>query len=86
MAATASLAVYNPDRSLSDNATQFEFAWVPRPIILRVCAQWICSKQGGGRRTAILLVSHLVAVHLPELGSIQRLKHIADQIPLNSSF
>jgi hypothetical protein len=27
------------------------------------------------------LLSHLVAVHPPELGIIQRLKHIADQIP-----
>jgi len=33
-----------------------------------------------------LNVSQLVAVHLPELGSIQRLKHVADQIPLSSSF
>jgi hypothetical protein len=32
------------------------------------------------------LLSHLVAVHLPELGIIQRLKHILDQIPLSSSF
>jgi hypothetical protein len=38
------------------------------------------------RRTSIFLVSQLVAVHVPELGSIQRLKHIADQIPLDSSF
>jgi len=32
------------------------------------------------------LFSHLVAVHLLELGSIQRLKHIADQIPASSNF
>jgi hypothetical protein len=32
------------------------------------------------------LISQLVAVHLPELGSIQRLKHVADQIALSSSF
>src|SRR5262249_7594047 len=38
MAATASSDIYNPDRSRSDNATQFEFAWVPQPIILRLCA------------------------------------------------
>jgi hypothetical protein len=32
------------------------------------------------------LVSQLVAVHVPKFSSIQRLKHIADQIPLNRSF
>jgi hypothetical protein len=32
------------------------------------------------------LLSHLVAVHLPELGIIQRLKYILDQITLSSSF
>ena len=32
------------------------------------------------------LVSQLIAVNLPKLGSFQRLKHIADQIPLSSSF
>ena len=34
----------------------------------------------------IFLASQLVAVHLPELRVVQRLKHVADQIPLSSSF
>lgn len=38
------------------------------------------------RRTSIFLISQLVAVHLPELGSIQRLKHVADQNAFSSSF
>ena len=37
-------------------------------------------------RIDINLTRHLVAVHPPELGIIQRLKHIADEIPFSSSF
>ena len=52
------------------------------PDLLRLQPHW---RQGLRSTPSIFfLLSHLVAVHPPELGIIQRLKHIADQIPLSS--